>query len=129
MTSTDTDLVKYELRDDGIAILTLNRPDRYNAFTLEMILAWRDLLVQAEADPAVRALILTGAGKAFCAGGDAGRTSERADNNDLVEQKNFLWKYVHSIALTLERMDKPMLAAINGVARGAWRVARGSTWL
>ena len=94
-----------------------------------MILAWRDLLVQAEADPAVRALILTGAGKAFCAGGDAGRMSERADNNDLVEQKNFLWKYVHSIALTLERMDKPMLAAINGVARGAWRVARGSTWL
>jgi enoyl-CoA hydratase/carnithine racemase len=119
MAEATGDLVLYKVTDKGIAILTLNRPDRYNAFTMEMIHEWLGRLDEAQADPEVRALILTGAGKAFCAGGDAGRMSERAGNNDPLEQKNFLWRHVHQVALTLERLDKPMLAAINGVARGA----------
>jgi len=111
-------LVLFELSDDGIATLTLNRPDKMNAFTMEMLGVWNELLQKCAEDPNVKAIVLTGAGSAFCAGGDANAMKTRA-GNDALEQKNFLWKHIHSIALTLDRLDKPMIAAINGVARGA----------
>ncbi|MBI4081138.1 MAG: enoyl-CoA hydratase/isomerase family protein [Candidatus Lambdaproteobacteria bacterium] len=111
-------LVLYEKDRDGIATMTLNRPEKYNAFTMAMIDQWHPLLLDAAEDPAVKAIILTGAGKAFCAGGDANAMRERA-KNDALERKDFLWRHVHRIALTLDRFDKPVIAAINGVARGA----------
>jgi enoyl-CoA hydratase/carnithine racemase len=103
---------------DGVATLTLNRPEKYNAFTKDMIVLWARLLAECEEDPAVRVIVLTGAGKAFCSGGDIGAQKERA-KNDALERKDFLFRHVHKIARTMGQMDKPVIAAINGAARGA----------
>jgi enoyl-CoA hydratase/carnithine racemase len=111
-------LVLFDLDSDGIATLTLNRPDKLNAFTMDMLAEWHQHLLRCTDDPAVKFLVLTGAGRAFCAGGDAGAMKKRS-GNDALEQKTFLWKHVHPIAMALERLDKPMVAAINGMARGA----------
>lgn len=114
----DDNLVLFETDADGIATLTLNRPDKYNAFTKAMIIRWHRLIADAAEDPAVKAIVLTGAGKAFCTGGDVGAQKERA-RNDALERKDFLFRHVHKIALAMEQMDKPVIAAINGMARGA----------
>ncbi|HET7160509.1 MAG TPA: enoyl-CoA hydratase/isomerase family protein, partial [Burkholderiales bacterium] len=111
-------LILLDTDDHGVATLTLNRPEKYNAFTKDMILRWGKLLEQCEEDPAIKVLVLTGAGKAFCTGGDIGAQKDRA-NNDSLERKDFLFRHVHKIALIMERMDKPTIAAINGAARGA----------
>jgi enoyl-CoA hydratase/carnithine racemase len=102
----------------GVATLTMNRPDRLNAFDLPMIERWVELLQAAVADPAVKVIVLTGAGRAFCAGGDVQSFLDFRRWNSL-ERKDYLWKHVHRIVLTLERNDKPVIAAINGLARGA----------
>lgn len=102
----------------GVATITLNRPEKYNAFTKDMIIRWAGLLEQCEADPEIKVIVLTGAGKAFCSGGDINAQKDRA-NNDSLERKDFLFRHVHKIAFIMERMDKPTIAAINGAARGA----------
>jgi enoyl-CoA hydratase/carnithine racemase len=103
---------------DGIATLTLNRPEKYNAFTKDMIILWGKLLEQCEEDATVKVIVLTGAGKGFCSGGDIGVQKERA-KNDALERKDFLFRYVHKIARVMAHLDKPVIAAINGAARGA----------
>ncbi|MDH2237149.1 enoyl-CoA hydratase-related protein [Pigmentiphaga sp. GD03639] len=115
---SEDNLILFEVDTDGIAVLTLNRPEKYNAFTKAMIIRWNAILEEAAEDPAVKAIILTGAGKAFCTGGDVNAQKERA-NNDALERKDFLFRHVHKIAFALERMDKPVIAAVNGTARGA----------
>jgi enoyl-CoA hydratase/carnithine racemase len=111
-------LILFDVDEHGIATITLNRPEKYNAFTKEMIQRWGTLLDRCESDPAIKLVVLTGAGKAFCSGGDIGAQKDRA-NNDSLERKDFLWRHVHKIAFVMERMDKPTIAAINGAARGA----------
>lgn len=115
---SEDNLILFEVDTDGIGVLTLNRPEKYNAFTKAMIIRWNAILEEAAEDPAVKAIILTGAGKAFCTGGDVNAQKERA-NNDALERKDFLFRHVHKIAFALERMDKPVIAAVNGTARGA----------
>ncbi|HYC49252.1 MAG TPA: enoyl-CoA hydratase-related protein [Burkholderiales bacterium] len=115
---TDESLVLFDVDEHGVATITLNRPEKYNAFTKDMIIRWGTLLEQCESDPKIRVVVLTGAGKAFCSGGDIGAQKERA-KNDALERKDFLWRHVHKIAFVMERMDKPTIAAINGAARGA----------
>lgn len=110
--------VRLEVDADGIATLTLNRPEQLNAFDLQMIEAWRAALEAAEADERVKVVVVTGAGRAFCAGGDFEEMARFSEMNGL-ERKNFLYRNVHRIPLALERMDKPVIAAINGAARGA----------
>ncbi len=111
-------LVLFNVDAHGVATITLNRPEKYNAFTKDMIVRWGALLEQCESDPKIRVVVLTGAGKAFCSGGDISVQKDRA-NNDALERKDFLWRHVHKIAFIMERMDKPTIAAINGTARGA----------
>ncbi len=110
--------ILYDKTELGIATITLNRPDKLNAFTHGMIERWADMLDDATKDPDVRVVIVTGRGRAFCAGGDVDEMGERG-KLDALTRKNFLWKHVHRIALARERMDKPVIAALNGVARGA----------
>jgi enoyl-CoA hydratase/carnithine racemase len=103
---------------DRIATITLNRPDRRNAFTLEMIDAWADALDRFATDDSVHVVLVRGAGGDFCAGADLGDSFSQMGESPY-EQKEALRRHVHRIPLTLERFDKPVIAAINGVAFGA----------
>jgi 2-(1,2-epoxy-1,2-dihydrophenyl)acetyl-CoA isomerase len=106
----------YEVKD-RIATITLNRPDKLNAFTGPMIDAWGASLAEAQRDEQVNVVVVTGAGRAFCAGGDVGRMGDGEPTP--LEHKNQLWEHIHRIPKTLETMDKPVLAMVNGVAVGA----------
>lgn len=72
---TQDDLVLYEVDEDGVATVTLNRPERKNAWSIPMERRFFALLDEAAADPAVRVVIITGAGRAFCPGMDVQRLS------------------------------------------------------
>jgi len=106
----------YEVKD-RIATITLNRPDKLNAFTGPMIEAWAGALAEAQRDEAVNVVVVTGAGRAFCAGGDVGRMGQGAPTP--LEHKNQLWENIHRVPRTLEAMDKPVIAMVNGLAVGA----------
>lgn len=104
---------------DGIATLLLNRPEKKNAFTDDMLVRWRECLVEAQNDDKVRVVLVTGAGDAFCSGGDLGRrTAETAPPTPL-QRKQRLQQHTHRIGLTLLDVDKPVIAAVNGAAVGA----------
>ncbi|HYB69423.1 MAG TPA: enoyl-CoA hydratase/isomerase family protein, partial [Candidatus Bathyarchaeia archaeon] len=111
----DSELL-YEVQD-RIATITLNRPDKLNAFTGPMIERWAASLQEAQRDPNVNVVVVTGAGKAFCSGGDVGRMGS-GDPTPL-DNKNGLWEHIHNVPRTLEAMDKPVIAMVNGVAVGA----------
>lgn len=102
---------------DGVATITLNRPEKMNAFSRPMIDAWVDALLSARGDALVHAIVVTGAGRAFCAGGDLNELGKPGVTG--VEYKKFIWEHIHRIPLTLETIDKPVIAMVNGVATGA----------
>ncbi|RFS84866.1 enoyl-CoA hydratase [Actinomadura spongiicola] len=111
-----TETVLYDVTD-GVGTITLNRPDGMNALTVRMKELLRATVVRAAADPAARAVILTGAGRAFCAGQDL---REHADN--LAAGKGLdgtVRDHYNPIVLALAGMRKPVVAAVNGVAAGA----------
>ncbi len=110
------DELLYEVAD-GVATITLNRPERANAFTVGMIDRWADALALAQRDASVHAIVVTGAGRAFCSGGDLS-TLGGADTTAL-QHKAFIWETIHRIPLTLETVDKPVIAMLNGPATGA----------
>jgi enoyl-CoA hydratase/carnithine racemase len=112
-----TDSLRFEI-EGGIATITLNRPERMNAFTWEMIDAWAEALAECRTNDAVSVVLMTGAGKAFCSGGDIGEMKRRGDRTPL-DRKIELETHVHKIPLALEALDKPVIAAINGAATGA----------
>jgi 2-(1,2-epoxy-1,2-dihydrophenyl)acetyl-CoA isomerase len=107
----------YDVKDK-IATITLNRPDKLNAFTGEMIDGWAKALASAQADDNVNVVVVTGTGRAFCSGGDVGRMREGGAPAAL-DGKNSLWEGIHRVPKTLEAMDKPVIAMVNGLAVGA----------
>ena len=106
----------YDVKD-RIATITLNRPDKLNAFTPAMIDGWARALGEAQADDTVNVVIVTGEGRAFCSGGDVGRMREGEPS--ALDGKNGLWEGVHRVPKQLEQMDKPVIAMVNGLAVGA----------
>lgn len=110
--------INLDIADDGVAVLELNRPDRLNAFNRTMIGEWREALAQIADDKRVRAMVLTGAGRAFCAGGDADEMTDMQTASN-VDRKNYLWHSIQKIPLAMERLEVPVIAAVNGTARGA----------
>jgi len=101
--------------DDGVLTVTLARPERRNAIDGEMAAALRSAFEAAADDPDVRALILTGEGKAFSAGGDLSRFERDWDPRDFRHESHRLTQLISLV----ERLEKPTVAAINGVATGA----------
>jgi 2-(1,2-epoxy-1,2-dihydrophenyl)acetyl-CoA isomerase len=100
----------------GVATLTLNRPDSLNAFNDELAAEVLDALKNADRDSQVRALVLTGSGKAFCAGQDLQAVRERPAGLSFREH---LLKTFNPIVARLSSLEKPSIAAITGAAAGA----------
>ena len=117
--AVETDCAELLCRVEGrVASVTLHRPDAKNALTLEMKRALAALLPRLAADPDVGAVLLTGAGAAFCAGGDTKRMVREGAPPQPEERKQQL-RWEHGIPLALYRMPKPTLAALPGPAAGA----------
>src|SRR5436190_22751529 len=100
---------------DGVATLTLNRPQAANALSLELVGALGHAFSRVRADQSVRAVILTGAGKAFCAGADL---KERRTMT-LEETRSFL-RLLNSVVDAIAAFPRPVIASINGAAFGGW---------
>ncbi|WTW98353.1 enoyl-CoA hydratase-related protein [Streptomycetaceae bacterium NBC_01309] len=116
MTDAESRELDYRVADH-IATITLNRPHRKNAFTMEVVDAWAGALRDAQADPDVRVVLLTGAGDAFCSGVDLDAFADR-ERTPLAE-KQLLTDRIHQVAFAAEALTKPYIAAVNGVAVGA----------
>lgn len=103
---------------DGVARITLNRPDRLNSFTAAMHGEMKDALARVEADTSTRVLLLTGAGRGFCAGQDL---SDRAvaPGAAPVDLGESIERHYRPLIMTLRRLPLPVVGAINGVAAGA----------
>ncbi|MGW3565400.1 2-cyclohexenylcarbonyl CoA isomerase [Streptomyces sp. NPDC000941] len=116
------DTVLYELTD-GVATITLNRPDAMNALNIATKVALRDALLQTAGDPAVRAVLLIGTGRAFCVGQDLKEHIEllAADRAGEGEGSTMSTVGLHynPIVTAIAGMPKPVVAAVNGVAAGA----------
>jgi enoyl-CoA hydratase/carnithine racemase len=103
---------------DGLAKIILDRPERKNAFTLEMIDAWIIALQQCRDNDQVKVVMLGGTGTAFCSGGDIVEMTERVTQSP-ERRKTELFERIQRIPFALENLDKPVIAVVNGVATGA----------
>lgn len=105
-------------RADGIARITLNRPAKLNSFTVEMHEELRDALARTAADASLRVLVLTGAGRAFCAGQDLGDRAV-APGEEPVDLGQSVERYYAPLVKALRALPLPVVCAVNGVAAGA----------
>ena len=114
-----TDLVLSDVTD-GVAVITLNRPDKRNAMSDAMRAELVDALQQAASDTTVRAVVLTGAGRAFCAGGDVAGMQQRmnASPGEVGFNGWSRQQGVHRAQMLLHTLPKPTIAAVNGAAAG-----------
>lgn len=116
----------YEVTDH-LARITMNRPEHLNCFSEEMIRLWTQALEDIRDRDDVHAVLLSGSGKAFCAGGDVkamaagdGFFESHGDiTSTALARKNSLWKGIQRIPLILEQIDRPVVAKIQGAAVGA----------
>src|ERR1700687_3120672 len=108
-------LEKYE---EGVATLTLNRPERLNALNNELAVALNDALGRIAADGKIHVVVLTGAGRAFCAGGDLAVIGAGREKNDIAGLEPLLRAGMNAV-LTMRTMRQPVIAAVNGPAAGA----------
>lgn len=109
------DAIKKELREQ-VTLLTLNRPEAYNAFDLPMVRGLAETLIHASTSPEVAGLVITGAGKAFCAGGSLKWVHDQG--SDYGAAFHALAAFYHQAIVEIRRMPKPVVAAINGLAAG-----------
>lgn len=105
-------------RADGVLTLTLNRPDVLNAVTDTMLAELQDAFRNAERDASVRCVVLTGAGRGFCAGQDLNARSEAADGRRVSVGEHLRHGY-NPLVRRIRAIEKPVIAAVNGVAAGA----------
>jgi 2-(1,2-epoxy-1,2-dihydrophenyl)acetyl-CoA isomerase len=104
---------------DGVLTLTLNRPDVYNAITPQLTRELGDALKAAGRDPAVRAVVLTGSGKAFCSGQDLKALGQLGENGAVPNLAELIRRHYNGLILQMRRLEKPIVASVNGVAAGA----------
>lgn len=108
---------------EGVATITLNKPERLNAFDDQMLIEWADALHKADQDRGVGAIIITGAGRGFCSGmnvaAEAGGSGVLRTQSTVADRRHSLRDRVHPIPRALIQLEKPYIAAINGAAAGA----------
>lgn len=102
-------------KENGVGTLQFNRPDKFNSFNQELAFAVQKALDACQADDEIRVIVLTGSGKAFCAGQDL---VEATDPNG-PPLKNIVGEHYNPIIRKIREIEKPIIAAVNGVAAGA----------
>src|SRR5579871_5781879 len=105
--------VLYEVQPSGVAVITLNRPQQLNALDEAMARQWREALDRCAEDAAVRCVMITGAGRGFCAGQDLRALDTGLGSGEILRQ----WYF--PIIRRIRKLPKPVIAAVNGVAVGA----------
>lgn len=110
--------ILYE-QQQGILTITLNRPDKLNAFTDTMLDELTAAFQQAAAEPQVRVVVLTGAGRGFCAGQDLGFAVQNGAGQEGFSYGEHLKAHYDPLILGIQAFPKPIIAAVNGVAAGA----------
>ncbi|HEX9712838.1 MAG TPA: enoyl-CoA hydratase-related protein [Actinomycetota bacterium] len=113
-----SDTIIYDV-SDGIATITLNRPDSLNALNTELSNAFIKAIGDAGSDLGVRAVIITGAGRAFCAGADLAEVQNQMEGGKQMRPDEILRTRYNPIVLGITEMPKPVIAAVNGAAAGA----------
>lgn len=103
--------------DDGLATMTFDRPDAANGMNLAMMKEMFEVSIRCDEDPAIRALIVTGSGRFFSAGGDLKGFHEAGDEVGALLKE--MTAYLHTSISRFARMDAPVIAAVNGMAAGA----------
>jgi len=111
----DLETVMFEV-DDGVGVLTLNRPDKLNAFDEQMLREIRSVVWRVSFDDAIRVLVITGSGRAFCAGRDIPGLSY--ENNLPSPQYRAYVRANHEMLDDLESLEKPVVASVNGICAG-----------
>src|SRR6266404_4869785 len=105
----------------SVATITLNRPERLNALTFEVYKALRDTFQQLDTEPGVRAIVITGAGRAFCSGGDVEDIIGALLGRDLKALQDFT-RLTCDLILAMRRCRRPIVGALNGTVAGAGAV-------
>src|SRR5437867_6504424 len=103
-------------RSEGVATITLNRPDAFNALSLGLGRELFHTALDVDEDPAVRCVVVTGAGRAFCAGGDVKDFADNLERIGILVKE--LTTYLHGAISRFCRSDKPVIMAVNGIAAG-----------
>ncbi len=103
-------------KEDGVGIITLNRPKKYNSIVREMALAFQEALINCADDENIRCIYITGKGKAFCAGQDL---VEATDESSGIALEKIVSEHYNPIIRLIRTIEKPVIAAVNGVAAGA----------
>ena len=116
MTVVDSDALQFSLTDRGVGVLTLNRPEIHNAFDDQLIKDLTDFFLKANDDPAVQVVILTGAGKSFCAGADLNWMKKMVNytNEENLEDSKKLAEMLH----VMNNFSKPLIGKVNGTVMG-----------
>jgi enoyl-CoA hydratase/carnithine racemase len=110
--------IRYDVGDDGVGTITLDRPEALNAATYEMEAELLDVLARADADPNVRALVLTGAGRGFCAGDDVKKAWGDPRMQETLAELAGPTPPITPLVAGMLAADTPLVAAVNGVALG-----------
>jgi 2-(1,2-epoxy-1,2-dihydrophenyl)acetyl-CoA isomerase len=118
VTTSDDSPITYDVAD-GVATVTLSRPDQMNSLTLSAKVALRDALHAAAADSAVRCVVLTGSGRAFCVGQDLREHVAGMQGDTSMGNASTVVDHYNPIVTAIATMAKPVIAAVNGIAAGA----------
>ena len=113
----DLDNIEFEI-SNGVATLTLNRPKSLNSFTTEMHTEIRTVMQQVTENAEIRCLVITGAGRGFCAGQDLGDRAQTTDGG-VPDVGASVEKYYNPLIRSIMQLPKPVICAVNGVAAGA----------